>query len=230
MRSFEWARLSCKWWVVELSSRRHIHNAAAMPRDTPEQILIRAQQALHALFDECKRKTSPKEVPSEKELNDELSHESDGEIDSESERGENPIPKRVYMTLVENEINDDEYYAFFMVLSVTATEVVIAWFFEVDANPDEGIPPHMFRRVPVDARRGFWFSSVKETWSIEHFRKTTIRPVVNVSWPCTGWDEHVEINVTGFYNPSMPNANDRFCAVAMPAPEKERGQKRRRVR
>ena len=117
-----------------------------------------------------------------------------------------------------------------MVLNVTKTEVVIAWFFEVDANPDEGIPPHMFRRVPADARQGFWFSSVKETWSIEHFRKTTIRPVVNVSWPCTGWDEHVEINVTGFYNPSMPNANDRFCALSIPVLEKETARKRQRVR
>ena len=92
-----------------MSTRRHLHNAAAMPRNTPEQILIRAQQALHAWFDECKRKTLPKEVPSERELSDESSHESDGEIDNESDRGEDPIPKRVYMTLVENEINDEEY-------------------------------------------------------------------------------------------------------------------------
>jgi hypothetical protein len=74
----------------------------------------------------------------------------------------------------------------------------------------------MLRRVPERCQRGFWLTPNKETWTIEHFQDVTVRPVVNVSWPCSGWDDNVEVNVTGFYNPHAPRACDRFSELAMP--------------
>jgi hypothetical protein len=127
-----------------------------------------------------------------------------------------PVPKVVYMALLDTAMGN-EHYAFFMVLRVTTSEVTIAWFYQVDNNPDGGIPAHMLRRVPKHCRRGFWFSlTTKETWTVEHFQDVTVRPVVNISWPCSGWDDNVEINVTGYYNPHALRACDRFSEIAMP--------------
>ena len=127
-----------------------------------------------------------------------------------------PVPKGLYMALLGTAMGN-EYRAFFMADRVTSSEVTIAWFYQVDNNPDGEIPAHMLRQVPKRCQRGFWFSlTTKETWTIKHFQDVTVRPVVNVSWPCSGWDDNVEINVTGFYNPHARSACDRFSELAMP--------------
>lgn len=139
-----------------------------------------------------------------------------------------PKLKHSYCTRIETEMDDDEYDAYFMVTRVDKDEVHITWFFDAADNPDEGIPPHLFRHVPPEARKGFWFSNVGETWTLDHFQDVVVRPVANISWPCTGWDPDVELNVTGFYNPDMPRAQDKVSHVAMPVLD-EAARKRRRT-
>ena len=160
---------------------------------TPEEALIQAQQALHTLYNTF--------------------------TENQSENAEPvsciPVPKCSYLTLVETEM-EDEYYAFFMVMAVEKDTVEIAWFFDAGDNPDEGIPLHVLRRAPQSARNGFWFSNVKEKWTVKHFQEVAVRPIVNISWPCTGWDDNVEINVTAFYNPSMQRASDKVSLTTMP--------------
>ena len=146
------------------------------------------------------------------------STEESDDINDSNDDDENhllPVPKDAYMALLDTAMGNP-HYAFFMVLDVTATGVVIAWFYEVENNPDGEIPAYMLRRVPKRARRGFWFSMQKETWSLKHFQEVTVRPVVNVSWPITGWDDRCELNVTGYYNPAIRSVNDRFREFVMP--------------